>query len=360
MDDNFVAKVGRYPNKFVALLRGAKKNQIQSLVNATIKVLRKEIPIKARLRNAIIKHRRFLRHVVHPMHSWASKRRYLIQKGGGVGGAVNALSRARNVVSRIGRVASMSRSLPSLARPLGSLPALSRNLPSIAVMGGRPALRRIPTFANIPAGMRTPLRGSSFGLRAPPRSTSLRPVPPPRSTSLQFSGYSTPHSASHFSGFTPPRSASEFSGFTMPRSDLYGSMPRLNTPGPSVRLAGGESMSNMPTLTRAGSSSSVSYPRYFSDLGHRPGSMRSGPAIAQRSSLPPSEESYRWPGGMRNERVSLPWNQSRTGSQGSVADWMGARDFRPYDVGGGSSRSFTMDTPIGSRGSTVSLQSMNV
>src|SRR3981189_3272308 len=251
MDDNFVAKVGRYPNKFVALLRGAKKNQIQSLVNATIKVLRKEIPIKARLRNAIIKHRRFLRHVVHRMHSWVSKRRYLIQKGGGVGAAVNALSRASNVVSRIGRVASMSRSLPSLARPLGSLPALSRSLPSLAVMGGRPALRRMPTFSNL-AGMRTPLRGSSLGLRAPPRSTSLRPVPPPRSTSLQFLGYSTPHSASHFSGFTPPRSASEFSGFTMPRSDLYGSMPRLNTPGPSVRLAGGESMSNMPTLTRAG------------------------------------------------------------------------------------------------------------
>ena len=172
MDDNFVAKVGRYPKKFVALLRGANKNQIQSLVNATIKVLRKEIPIKSRLRNAIIKHRRLLRHVVHPMHSWRSKRRYLIQKGGGVGAALNALSGASSVVSRIGRVASMSRSLPTLARPLGrSLPSLSRSLPSLAMMGGRPAsaLRRMPTFSNLPTGMRTPLRGSSLSLRTPPQ-----------------------------------------------------------------------------------------------------------------------------------------------------------------------------------------------
>src|SRR3981189_86017 len=103
MDDNFVAKGGRYPHKFVALLRGAKKNQIQSLANATIKVLWKEIPIKTRFRNAIMKHRRFLRHVVHPMHSWASKRRYLIQKGRAIVAAVKGVSRASNVVSRISR-----------------------------------------------------------------------------------------------------------------------------------------------------------------------------------------------------------------------------------------------------------------
>src|SRR3981189_1315328 len=62
---------------------------------------------------------------------------------------------------------------------------------------------------------------------------------------------------------------------------------------------------------------------------------------------------------MRNERVTLPQGQYRTGSQGSVSDWMGARDFGPYSVRGSSSRSFTMDTPVGSRGSTVSLQSMD-
>src|SRR3981189_1076411 len=172
MDDNFVAKVGRYPKKFVALLRGASKNQIQSLVDATVKVLRKEIPIKSHLRNAIIKHRRFLRHGAYPTHSWASKRKYLVQKGGDFGAAVRAITGAGSMVSRIGRVASMSRSLPSLVKPLGrSLPSLSRSLPSLAVMGGRPAsaLRGMPTFSNLPTGMRTPLRDSSLSLRTPPQ-----------------------------------------------------------------------------------------------------------------------------------------------------------------------------------------------
>src|SRR3981189_2394764 len=147
MDDNFVAKVGRYPHKFVALLRGAKKNQIQSLVNATIKVLRKEIPIKSRLRNAIIKHRRFLRHVVHPTYSLASKRRYLIQKGGGGATAtMRALALGFKYFSRLGK---LSRSLPWLVRPLRTVSTLSRSLPSLAEAGGRTAvssLRRMPTF----------------------------------------------------------------------------------------------------------------------------------------------------------------------------------------------------------------------
>src|SRR3981189_374912 len=130
MDDNFVAKVGRYPHKFVALLRGAKKNQIQSLVNATIKVLRKKIPIKLRLRNAIIKHRRFLRHVVHPTYSLASKRRYLIQKGGGPAtAAMRALTLGFKYFTKL------TRSLPSLARPLTTVSRLSTSLPSLTDVG---------------------------------------------------------------------------------------------------------------------------------------------------------------------------------------------------------------------------------
>src|SRR3977135_2588294 len=74
MDTKFVAKVGRHPKKFVKLLRGASKEQVQSLVDATVKVLRKEIPVSSRLRNAIIEQRRFLRHLSHPHIQYIARR----------------------------------------------------------------------------------------------------------------------------------------------------------------------------------------------------------------------------------------------------------------------------------------------
>src|SRR3977135_1339846 len=123
-----------------------------------------------------------------------------------------------------------------------------------------------------------------------------------------------------FSEFSTPLSSSRFSGFSMPGSETYGSMPRFAGPGSSVRLASGESLSSMPTLSRAGSTGTLS-DRYFSDLGARPrsvSSVRSAPPIAERASLASSDMSYRWPGGMRNERVGLPHQRYRTGSDASL------------------------------------------
>src|SRR3977135_670028 len=110
MDTKFVAKVGRHPSKFVKLLRVASKEQVQSLVDVTVKVLRKEIPITSHLRNAIIEQRRFLRHLAHPTYSIHSKKRYLIQKGGaGIGALAKGLTGSARLVSGIGRATSMSR-----------------------------------------------------------------------------------------------------------------------------------------------------------------------------------------------------------------------------------------------------------
>src|SRR3977135_3717610 len=146
MDTKFVAKVGRHPSKFVKLLRGASKEQVQSLVDATEKVLRKEIPVSSRLRNAIIEQRRFLRHLAHTTYSIHSKKRYLIQKGAGLGALAKGLTGSTRLLSGIGRAASMSR-LPSVVRPLSRTAPLSRSLPSLAVAGGRPA--RVPSWSNL-------------------------------------------------------------------------------------------------------------------------------------------------------------------------------------------------------------------
>src|SRR3977135_547442 len=212
-----------------------------------------------------------------------------------------------------------------------------------------------------------------------------------------------------FSEFSTPLSSSRFSGFSMPGSETYGSMPRFAGPGSSVRLASGESLSSMPTLSRAGSTGTLSE-RYFSDLSARPrsvSSIRSAPPIAERASLASSDMSYRWPGGMRNERVGLPHQRYRTGSDASLyapfstssyAPFSGStsvfREFDPLyrpragtpsrlsseweplkisrepsvasfgrtdlDDWMGYSRygSRTIDTPVGSRGSTATLDSV--
>src|SRR3977135_2105551 len=134
-----------------------------------------------------------------------------------------------------------------------------------------------------------------------------------------------------FSEFSTPLSSSRFSGFSMPGSETYGSMPRFAGPGSSVRLASGESLSSMPTLSRAGSTGTLS-DRYFSDLGARPrsvSSVRSAPPIAERASLASSDMSYRWPGGMRNERVGLPHQRYRTGSDASLYAPSSTRSYAP-------------------------------
>src|SRR3977135_3282612 len=72
-----------------------------------------------------------------------------------------------------------------------------------------------------------------------------------------------------------------------------------------------------------GTLSSMGSDRYFSDLGagripRSVSSIRSAPPIAERASLASSDMSYRWPGGMRNERVGLPHQRYRTGSDASL------------------------------------------
>src|SRR5271156_4155901 len=94
--DTFIRKIAgsKDPDKFKKLIRQASKDEMQSLIKCYVKVLRREIPVSARVRKRIIKHRRFLRHLVHPSYSMASKKRYVLQTGG-AGGFKAALSAAR-------------------------------------------------------------------------------------------------------------------------------------------------------------------------------------------------------------------------------------------------------------------------
>src|SRR3977135_3693521 len=273
----------------------------------------------------------------------------------------------------------MSR-LPSLVRPLSRTAPLSRSLPSLAVVGGR----RVPSWSNLQQLVRSGHAAQAARAGRAPRWSNLQQLarsghaaqaaragrarrllfglsevrdarvvtgmPIHESTPMaRFAGFDDLDNT-RFSGFSTPLSSSRFSGCSMPGSETYGSMPRLAGPGSSVQLASGESLSSMPTLSRAGSTgtssraglddmaadlwyqnrlvnirmapstdtrltskytgsepyfsarspstgtlSSMGSERYFSDLGARPrsvSSVRSAPPIAERASLASSDISY--------------------------------------------------------------------
>ena len=139
MDIQFLRKLGRNPHKFQSLIRHADKKQIQSLVDATVRIMRKEVPLKSRMRNAVIKQRLMLRHIAHPKYSTASKKRYLIQKGGGPGKIVTSLLTG---IAKLG-----TKSLPSLTRLGGKVAAKLTGSGYQSLRGARslPALSRAPS-----------------------------------------------------------------------------------------------------------------------------------------------------------------------------------------------------------------------
>src|SRR3981189_1375057 len=188
MDLAFMEKLGRARDakRFVKLIRGANKDQMRTLVDTTVKIMRKEVPVAARLRNRIIKNRRLLRHVANPGYSMSRKRKYLVQKGGMMGLAQIFTSLAK-LVPRLLRTASMPTLravMPSIARsaPLvrsASMPNLSRvaQAPSHAIRApmAQSALARLPRSASFHSVRSHPSSDSSIYQSAPKLSTRSGP-----------------------------------------------------------------------------------------------------------------------------------------------------------------------------------------
>src|SRR3981189_2305078 len=170
MDLAFMEKLGRARDakRFVKLIRGANKDQMRTLVDTTVKIMRKEVPVAARLRNRIIQNRRLLRHVANPGYSMARKRKYLVQKGGMMGLAKIFTSLAK-LVPRLLRTASM----PALR---AVTPSIVRSAPLVRSVS-MPNLSRVaPNVMRAPMAHSTPARlsrsASFHSLRSHPSSES--------------------------------------------------------------------------------------------------------------------------------------------------------------------------------------------
>src|SRR3981189_2379532 len=358
MDLAFMEKLGRARDakRFVKLIRGANKDQMRTLVDTTVKIMRKEVPVAARLRTRIIKNRSLLRHVANPGYSMSRKRKYLVQKGGMMGLAQIFTSLAK-LVPRLLRTASMPTLravMPSIARsaPLvrsASMPNLSRvaQAPSHAIRApmAQSTPARLPRSASFHSVRSHPSSDSSIYHSATKLSTrsgsynigdwhsgftnigrggvpgsggSLQPPVLSRAVSGEsIPSFSTSHGPTFSSagtlnkGFrTAPVASAE-----SPLSTSYGgSQPSMRMPsetsgGVLSRWPSGESgnwsyvpqyrgvlrsaLSSGPTSSYRGSE------RYLSELGRFPPSnIRSAPLILDRASLSASHMSYRWPEGI--------------------------------------------------------------
>src|SRR3981189_2441166 len=369
MDLAFMEKLGRARDakRFVKLIRGANKDQMRTLVDTTVKIMRKEVPVAARLRNRIIKNRRLLRHVANPGYSMSRKRKYLVQKGGMMGLA-RIFTGLAKLAPRLLKTASMPAlraGMPSIARsaPLmrsASMPNLSRvaQAPSHAIRApmAQSTPARLPRSASFHSVRSHPSTESSIYHSAPKLST--------RSGSYNIDDWQT--------GFTnvgrggvpgsggslqPPVLSRAVSGESIPSFSTAGTFNRGFRTAPlasaesslSTSYGGSQPSMRMPSETSGGvlsrwpsgetgnwsyvpqyrgglrsapsSGPTSSYrgsERYLSELGRfPPDSIRSAPPILDRASLSASEMSHRWPGGIRNQRVGLPRTGMGGGSQPS-------------------------------------------
>ena len=66
------------------LVQKASPEQIKTIVDLTLNVMNKNLPANKKAIEFIKAKRNSIRHILHPKYSLDSKRRYLVQKGGGI------------------------------------------------------------------------------------------------------------------------------------------------------------------------------------------------------------------------------------------------------------------------------------
>src|SRR5277367_816239 len=66
------------------ILKKATPEQVKTLVDITLNIMKKRIPLSKKGVKFVISKRRELRHVLNPKYSLKSKKRFIVQKGGGI------------------------------------------------------------------------------------------------------------------------------------------------------------------------------------------------------------------------------------------------------------------------------------
>src|SRR5277367_2126220 len=128
----FLTQLARSTKRtFPSIIKHANKKDFRRLIQYTLEIMRRNVKIRPELKRIIRKNRRIFRHLVHPAYSMKSKRRYLIQKGGGGKGGLRAMFQSMRTPARTASALGVGPPSGSLLR--SGTQALSRRQLDIAM-----------------------------------------------------------------------------------------------------------------------------------------------------------------------------------------------------------------------------------
>src|SRR5277367_6219921 len=199
------------------ILKKATPEQVKTLVDITLNIMKKRIPLSKKGVKFVISKRRELRHILNPKYSLKSKKRFIIQKGGGIFSPLLGL---------FGRSAAGRVALGAAAR--GARPVAIALRPLVA----RGAAARVGSTTSVSTMSSAATRaGSSNMLRMNPMGASRLPVTRTKIPQLENKLYNRPVPPK------PPRSSQVVGG---PRE-----MSRLEGPPPVLQAMNPRLMQSM-------------------------------------------------------------------------------------------------------------------
>ena len=119
----------RDETKFKKIVKKANEGEMKDFVLGLTNILKKKVPVSKRCAKMITKNRRVFRHLVHPQFSWKSKRRYLMQHGGG---KFSALARLGSILLKSADKASPILRRASNVTRVATSPAVTRRASAAA------------------------------------------------------------------------------------------------------------------------------------------------------------------------------------------------------------------------------------
>src|SRR5277367_1266801 len=199
------------------ILKKASPEQVKTLVDITLNIMKKRIPLSKKGVKFVISKRRELRHILNPKYSLKSKKRFIIQKGGGIFSPLLGL---------FGRSAAGRVALGAAAR--GARPVAIALRPLVA----RGAAARVGSTTSVSTMSSAATRaGSSNMIRMTPMGASRLPVACTKIPQLENKLYNRPAPPK------PPRSSQVVGG---PRE-----MSRLEGPPPVLQAKNPTSLESM-------------------------------------------------------------------------------------------------------------------
>ena len=127
-----------------SVIRKCKCEDVNKIVEMVVRVMSKKLPVNKTNGKLLTENRHIFRHLVHPKYSWKSKKKYLLQKGGGVG---SALAKAvGKMAGKVLRSPVVTRSVSAMKGAAGKVAIPMREMPGVMSSKASKAVEATTSF----------------------------------------------------------------------------------------------------------------------------------------------------------------------------------------------------------------------